>query len=152
MKAGLISYRKLIKYWLPVIIWMGFIYWMSTGTFSSENTQSLVETVLRLLVSEISPHEVGLFNASIRKAGHVIEYFILGFLLFRAFRGASTASWNWRWALLTITVVFLWAASDEFHQSFVTTRTASIADTGIDTAGGVLSQILSAFWYREKKR
>ena len=144
--------RNFIKYWLPLFFWMCLIFWMSTEAFSSPNTFSLIETVLRFLVHEISSKEIGLIHAFIRKAGHVIEYFILGLLLFRAFRGASTALWNWRWSLLTVTVVFLWAASDEFHQSFVPMRTASIADTGIDTAGGVLSQILSAFWYREKKR
>jgi VanZ family protein len=144
--------RNLVRYWLPVILWMSFISWMSTEAFSSENTQSMVETILRFLVFNISPHQVDLFNALVRKAGHVIEYFILGLLLFRAFRGSSTAPWNWRWPLWTMAVVLLWAAGDEFHQSFVPTRTASIVDTGIDTAGGILSQVLTAFWFRYKEK
>ena len=32
--------------------------------------------------------------------------------------------------------VFLYAASDEFHQIFVPTRTAQVSDVFIDTAGG----------------
>jgi VanZ family protein len=124
---------------------------MSTETFSTQNTFSLIETVLRFLVHEISSKEIGLIHAFIRKAGHVIEYFILGLLLFRAFRGGSIASWNWRWSFFAVIVVVLWAASDEFHQSFVPTRTASVVDVGIDTAGGILAQFVSAFWQRYRK-
>jgi VanZ family protein len=131
---------------------MGFIFWMSTGTFSSENTRSLFETGLRLLVPGISSDEVDLVHTISRKAAHVFEYFILGLLLFRAFKGASAASWNWRWPLLTVTIVLFWAASDEFHQSLVSTRTASVVDAGIDTAGGVLSQIATAVRYRYQRK
>jgi VanZ family protein len=143
--------RNFIKYWFPVIFWMCFIFWMSTEAFSSRNTFSLIETVLRFLVHEISSKEIGLIHAFIRKAGHVIEYFILGLLLFRAFRGGSIALWNWRWSFFAVIVVVLWATSDEFHQSFVPTRTASLVDVGIDTAGGILAQFVSALWQRYRK-
>jgi VanZ family protein len=43
--------------------------------------------------------------------------------------------------------VALWALGDEFHQSFVPTRTASMADVAIDTAGGVLAQFAAALWH-----
>jgi VanZ family protein len=86
--------RNFIRYWLPVIFWMCFIFWMSTETFSSENTFSWIETVLRFLVPEISHQDMGLIHALIRKAAHVIEYFILGLLLFQAFNSGSTGGWN----------------------------------------------------------
>ncbi len=152
MKTKITLRQHLTKYWLPVIFWMGFIFWMSTGTFSSENTQPWVEMVLRFLGPGILSQDVGLAHAAIRKAGHVAEYFILGLLLFRAFRGGSAASWRWKWSMLAVTVVLVWAAGDEFHQSFVPSRTASFVDVGIDTAGGVLAQFVSVFWYRDKKR
>lgn len=91
-------------------------------------------------------------HALIRKAGHVIEYFVLGLLLFRTFRGGSISSWNWRWSFFAVIVVVLWAASDEFHQSFVSTRTASAVDVGIDTAGGIFAQFAGALWHRYKKK
>jgi len=37
----------------------------------------------------------------------------------------------------------LWAAIDEFHQSFVPSREASIVEAGIDTAGGVLALLVN---------
>jgi VanZ family protein len=59
---------------------------------------------------------------------------------------------SWRWALSSIIVVAVFAASDEFHQTFVATRTPSIVDVGIDTLGGLLAQCVSVTWihYRQK--
>jgi VanZ family protein len=74
-----------------------------------------------------------------RKFGHITEYCILGMLVLRAFRAESEKHLKWRDVVYTLLVVILYAASDEFHQSFVPTRTASIIDVGIDTLGGMLA-------------
>ena len=152
MKVKLTFNRNFVKYSVPVIFWMCFIFWMSTETFSSQNTLSVVETILRFLIPKILSQEVDLIHVFIRKSGHVIEYFILGLLLFRAFRGGSIGSWNWRWTFFAVIVVVLWAASDEFHQSFVPTRTASVVDVIIDTAGGILAQFVGVLWHRYRKK
>jgi VanZ family protein len=135
------SWRYLIRFWLPVILWMCFIFWMSTDTFSSENTSSLVESILYLLFPGISAQAVDLIHTVLRKLGHVTEYFILGLLLFRAFRGETSKKWSWRWTVLALLFVVFYAATDEFHQSFSSAREASVADVGIDALGGILSQI-----------
>src|SRR5271157_2211537 len=109
----MIFHRNFIKYWLPVILWMCFIFWMSTDTFSSQNTFSWIEMLLRFLVLKISFQEIVPLHTLIRKTAHVTEYFVLGLLLFRTFRGGSTSSWSWRWPLLAAIIVVLWAASDE---------------------------------------
>jgi VanZ family protein len=144
--------RNFIVYWLPVILWMAFIFWMSTETFSSENTLSWMEIVIRSLVPDISTQGLDLIHTVIRKAGHVVEYFILGLLLFQVFNSGSTAGWNWRWSFFAVIVVVLWASIDELHQSFVPTRTASPVDVGIDIAGGILSQFVIALWRRHRKK
>ena len=46
-----------------------------------------------------------------------------------------------RWPLFS-----LYAASDEFHQMFVPTRTAHVTDVLIDTAGGAAG-LLAMWWY-----
>ena len=145
-------HRSFVKYWVPVILWMSFIFWMSSETFSSQNTASILEPVLRFLVPRISPQRIDLVHAFFRKAGHMIEYFILSLLLFRAFRGNSASSWNWKWPSLSLVILVLWAVLDEFHQSFVPTRTASAVDVGIDTAGGSLAQLVIFFEHRLRKR
>ena len=124
---------------------------MSTGAFSAENTSLIIEPLLHFLVPSITLEKVALIHAVIRKLGHVTEYFILGILLFRAFRYGSKESLSGRWAFYSILVVILYAAGDEFHQSFVSTRTASIFDAGIDTLGGVLAQSVSVLWQLKRQ-
>ena len=76
----------------------------------------------------------------------------MGLLLFWTFRGGSAASWKWRWFWGAFIGVVLWAAMDEFHQSFVPTRTASFMDVGIDPAGGILTLFVIGFWHRLGRR
>ena len=146
------SLLRKFEYWFPVLLWMSFIFWMSTGTFSAQNTSLIIEPLLRFFVPSISPETMRMVHGAIRKLGHGIEYFILGILLFRAFRNGSTEMRVWRWAFSSILVVVLYAASDEFHQSFVSTRTASLFDVGIDTVGGIFAQGASALWCRVRHR
>lgn len=134
------SFRKIALYWIPVALWMGVIFWVSTQSFSAQNTASFIEPVLLFLMPWISQDNLDFIHVIIRKCGHLIEYFILGLLLFRAFRGDATERRIWQWTLSSLLVVLFYAASDEFHQSFVTERTASLSDIVIDTAGGIFAQ------------
>jgi VanZ family protein len=122
------------------------LWLMSTGTFSAENTFSVVRAVLDFLFPRLGPHQAATIHVIIRKAAHVFEYFILGLLLLRAFRAGSRGTWKWRWSFFAIICLILWSLGDEFHQSFVPTRTASMTDVAIDAAGGVLAQFVGAFW------
>jgi VanZ family protein len=140
------SFIRNFKYWVPVLLWMSFIFWMSTGIFSAKNTSLVIEPILHFLMPSASPEDVAAIHGAIRKMGHVTEYFILGILLFRAFRAGSKELRNLRWAFSSFLVVLLYAVSDEFHQSFVPARTASLFDVGMDTLGGILSQGVSVLW------
>jgi VanZ family protein len=144
--------QKLAKYWLPTISWLGLIFWFSTETFSDDHTASMVKEILAFLFPAISDEAFLLIHMFLRKAAHVTEYFVLSLLLFRALRGGSVASWNWRWSFLSLVVVVLWAAADELHQSFVPVRTASIVDVGIDITGGILAQLVIGLAYRYRKK
>jgi VanZ family protein len=140
------------KRWSPVIIWLGFVFFMSTGTFSAENTFSVVQAIVNFLFTGLSPARVAAINGIARKGAHVSEYFILGLLLLRALRANSSAQWSWRWPLFAAAGALLWALGDEFHQCFVSTRTPSLMDVGIDTAGGIFAQVVGVLWYRRPRR
>jgi VanZ family protein len=56
------------------------------------------------------------------------------------------------WFAVALTFVALYALSDEFHQSFVSTRTASIYDCLIDTAGGLAALTAVALRYKKSRR
>jgi VanZ family protein len=140
------------KYWVPALLWMSFIFWMSTGTFSAENTSLIIEPILRFLMPSLSPEKMDMLHGVIRKLGHLTEYFILGILLFRAFRSSSRELLIRRWAFSSFLVAVLYAATDEFHQSFVSTRTASLFDVGMDALGSILAQGMSALWHLSRQR
>jgi VanZ family protein len=120
---------------------MVVIFWMSTGMFSSEHTSQIIVPVLNFLYPGLSSDQINMIHGLLRKAGHVTEYFLLGILFFHAFRSNSLHKWRLRWTIYSIIGVVLYAASDELHQTFVFSRTASLVDVGIDTVGGILSQI-----------
>jgi VanZ family protein len=134
------------RYWIPAVLWMVLIFWMSTGTFSAANTSLIVEPLLRFLIPSITEKKIALIHGLIRKLGHVTEYFILGILLFRAFRSSWGKRGSLRWAFLSSLIIALYAATDEFHQSFVYSRTASLLDVGIDTSAGLLAQGFNVIW------
>jgi VanZ family protein len=137
------TFQSRFKDWFPVFFWMFIIFWMSTGSFSAQNTSRIIEPVLHFLMPWASAHIIEMLHNVIRKCGHFVEYFILGLLLFRSFRSKSGEFGIWRRILYSAIIVVLYAFSDELHQSFVCTRTASVIDVGIDTVGGIFAQAVS---------
>ena len=83
-----------------------------------------------------------------RKCGHLSEYAVLALLLWRAIhhptRNEPRRPWRWDEAGLALALVFLYAATDEFHQIFVPTRSPLITDVMIDTSGGAIA--LALWW------
>jgi len=143
-----LDFVKFIRCWIPVIIWLGIIFWMSTNTFSSEQSSQFVMPVIHFLFNWLSPQGTDLMHQIIRKFGHIAVYFVFGLLLFRAFCGESSQRWNLRWMVYSVILIIFVAMSDEFHQSFVASRTSSPFDVAIDSAGGIFSQL--AILFREK--
>jgi VanZ family protein len=137
--------------WIPVILWAGVLFLMSTETFSSDRTYRLIEPVLRFFSPSISAKEIAIVHTIVRKLAHVTEYFIFGILFFRAVSKGAAKSKVWRcvfWSLLVVTIL---AAADEYHQSFVVTRTGSVRDIAIDVFGGLLALGVSVWWFRQHR-
>jgi VanZ family protein len=134
------SGKTLFKYWLPVVLWMAVIYLVSTAAFSADHTSRLIRPILHFLLPQASEETLQFLHGIIRKLAHFTEYFILGVLLFRAFRAGSPVQQDWRWAILSLLAGVLYAAGDELHQSFVSTRTPALFDVAIDSLGGLVAQ------------
>ncbi len=128
MKVGF-----LLKYWLPVLAWMTFIFIGSTDLLSAEHTSRYIGPFLRWLAPNISDGTIASIQLVVRKCAHVTEYAILAALLYRAAR-----SHRERVVAFAFIVAALYAVLDEFHQSFVATRTASLWDVAIDCLGALL--------------
>jgi VanZ family protein len=124
---------------------MGLIFCGSSDSQSFQRSSRIIRPVLLWLFPRISEESVHTAIVAVRKGAHLAEYAILGLLLWRALRAArQEGPWTWSQALQAVAFVALFAASDEFHQSFVPSREASIVDVLIDTMGAVL--VLLFLW------
>ena len=107
------------------ICWMGLIFYLS-----SLSGQEVAETLPGL--------------KPIPLIGHVVLFSGLAAFLQLAIRG-----WNFeinlRWVIAVAMVSSLFGISDEYHQSFVTGRHASIADASIDSISSTITATLMWF-------
>jgi VanZ family protein len=132
---------------LPAIAWAILISVASTDSFSPEHTGHVITPILHWIFPGASVHTLDLLNHYIRKAAHVVEYFLFSLLLFRVIRGKGRG-WQLRWAIWALAIAAGYAAFDEFHQSFVPSRTSSALDAAIDTFGAAAGQFFLWGWYR----
>ncbi len=146
---------RIHKHWLPVVLWMGFIFVLSTSLGSAEHTSMIIEPLLRWLNPDISPENIDLVHTLVRKGGHLTEYAILALLTLRAtsisLRTGQTGGW-YKAAGIALLVAAAYAATDEWHQSFVPGRTASVYDVTIDTSGAFIALIVAAAWRKLRTR
>ena len=127
----------------PVIVWAALIFIGSSSVLSASHTSVVLEPVLWLFPN-ISEATLATIHFLIRKAGHLTEYAILALLAARAFRTSSRELLRTRWFWVSLLFVVGYSLSDEFHQSFVPSRTASIYDSMIDSVGGLTALVLLA--------
>ena len=140
--AGRATRQKSFSRFAPLIGWLAFIFFASTAEFSAANTGSWLEPLVRWFAPQISREGIALIHLLVRKAGHFSEYAILALLAARAFMTSPNERLRTSWFVGALLLVSLYAFSDEFHQSFVPSRTASVYDSLIDIAGGMTVLVL----------
>ena len=147
------SRNYLIGY-LPVLIWMCVIFSASGDRASFQHSSHIIGPIFLWLFPNASPHTVHAVVFFIRKCAHLTEYAILAILLLRALQvtNAGQHLWHARHARIALLIVALYAATDEFHQSFVPTREASVWDVLIDTTGAALALCIIWAFNRFRRR
>jgi VanZ family protein len=90
-----------------------------------------------MLVSFVasSRSELGAFGRMPDWLSHGAEYLILGLLLCRALAGGFEAPLSLAGAALAVVLGTAWGASDEWHQSLVPGREATLGDVLKDLGG-----------------
>jgi VanZ family protein len=121
---------------------MIFISIASSGSFSSSNTSSILQPLFRWLFPNASEQSILFMHFLARKAGHFLEYSLLGVLAAHAFASSPRAAIRDRWFLISAILVIVYALLDEYHQSFVPSRTASVFDSFVDMAGGMAALLV----------
>ena len=140
------------RFWryAPLAAWLCFIFFASTGELSAENTSLIVRPLLLWLFPHISEEQIKLAHFIVRKAAHFTEYGILALLATRAFVNSSHSILRRQWFWFSFLLIAFYALSDEFHQRFVPSRTASIYDSLIDMSGGLTALLLVALWRKRR--
>ena len=130
--------RRIGRY-VPLVLWMVFIFFASTDRFSAMNTSRVIGPILLWLFPSATPETLAAVHFAIRKLAHFGEYAVLGFLCARAFRTSSHLFLQRHWFVIALLLVVVYALLDEYHQSFVPSRTASVYDSLIDATGGLIA-------------
>jgi len=136
--------KAFLRYWLPILLWMAIIFAGSSDLMSAEHTSRIIVPFLRWLFPTIPPITLIRAEFFIRKAGHVSEYAVLAVLLYRAVVHTVFQSRRVLSAAVVLLLCGAYAATDEFHQSFVPSRSASVRDVMIDLCGATLAVLL--YW------
>lgn len=138
--------------WCFVIGWMAVIFWFSGAGFSAAHTAPMLGPLLMRLFPAITPELIESVHFAIRKLGHWTEYFVLAVLLLRALTVERSAASMRRQTAISILGAMLFALSDEWHQSFVPGREASLADVTLDSFGALCGATLYALLKTRKSQ
>jgi VanZ family protein len=110
------------------------------------NTSRVIGPVLVWLFPSASPETLVAAHFAIRKLAHFGEYAVLGLLCARAFRTSSHLFLQRHWFVNALLLVVVYALLDEYHQSFVPSRTGSVYDSLIDATGGLVALLFVRAW------
>jgi VanZ family protein len=127
----------------------------STDLLSTQRTSRFIGPVLRWFKPDVSDAAIRSVQFTVRRAGHLSEYAVLALLLWRAKRQPKPNDprpWHWREAGFALLVATLYAATDEFHQSFVPSREARAGDVALDALGAALGLLFLWRWGGWRKR
>ena len=117
--------KKFVKWWLPVVAWLIVIFIGSSignvPRVGGKTTDGLVH-----------------------RAAHIAEFAVLGVLLLRAVSHDRPVTK--REIIITLIVIALYGASDEFHQRFTPGRSSEGFSVLFDVAGGAVGAWVYRRW------
>lgn len=135
--------KKLLKA-LALITWAFIIFIFSNRPNSGEETKTILETSLPF-ISNINI--ISVLNFIIRKLAHLTEYFILTLLAVSLLKEYTTS--ERKIIIISLVFCFLYACTDEYHQSLIPGRTSAFRDVLIDTSGGLIYILI--YYLKNKK-
>ena len=130
------SRRPIVYYWFPPLAWVLLIFYVSAQPTLPSMPSGFLDTLAK-------------------KSAHVLEYAVLMVFLWRAFFWQMSLSLKLearqrliKALVFAFVLCVLYAASDEFHQTFVPGRQGRLLDVGVDSIGAMLA---TAWVWRSKR-
>ena len=144
--------RNKLYPWLPTLLWLLVLAWFSTDTFSAEHTGGILLKIIHAVYGAISVERLQEINHLVRKTAHFSGYGLLSALAFFSWRAtfSSLRPWTLCCVVLALGLTLAAASLDEFHQSFVASRTSSPRDVALDMVGALCFQLAIALWIRNR--
>jgi hypothetical protein len=112
---------RMLSLLAPPLVVMAAIFFLSSQTSSGDHTA---------------------FEIVLRKLAHVTEYTVLALCWIRAMRGFLPGGPVRRAVIAGVAITLLYAATDEFHQTFVAGRHGTPVDVLIDSIGMVIAALV----------
>jgi VanZ family protein len=143
-----------LRAWWPAAVWIVLIAFESTDFFSSQNTGSILYMVLSKFFPGMHRETFEILHHYLRKTGHFVGYGTLSVLLLRGWR-ATLGPWN---SKLGRTLLLSWlgtvfvATMDEWHQSYIPSRTGTWKDVVLDSTAGLVFLLVAFFWLKRPER
>lgn len=144
---------NLLRAWWPAAVWICLIAFESTDFFSAANTGAMLYMLLTRIFGHINIHEFEIFHHYLRKTGHFVGYGMLSVLLLRGWR----ATLDHDNSQLGRTAIFSWlgtvfvATMDEWHQSYIPSRTGTWKDVVLDSFAGLVFLLVAYWWLRRSR-
>ena len=134
---------KFFKVWYPSILIAAIIFVLSASSSDDSNRQSgFIVNAIAFLFPNLK--DADFLVTFVRKSAHFTEYALLGYFTARAFKLSQKSP------LFSILVCAIYAATDEFHQSFVSGRSAEVKDVALDTIGASFGVGIYLLFHRRK--
>ncbi|MCR4436304.1 MAG: VanZ family protein [Clostridiales bacterium] len=138
------------------IAWMTVIFFFSSqpGEDSARQSGRVVELLLGIFNRVYNHHPPAFIvdwllksDHFVRKGGHVAEYMVLGVLVINLLK-----RWDLKkYFIISLSVCFIYASSDEVHQLFVPGRAGRVSDVLLDTAAALVGMGIVAGLRRVRK-
>ena len=140
----MVKNKKTLISWILVVIWMGVIFSFSQSNSykSSSESRKIVIKIVDVVEKNKTPKEKELIvdkvHIPFRKFAHGFEFAILSILLIIALNNSKIN----KIYLLSFLISFLYAMTDEYHQTLINGRSGEIRDILIDTSGALIGIII----------
>ena len=159
--------KQLLKVWIAAGLWLIVIALESTQYLSSAYTSRILYPIFHFLFG-LDPARFAIWHHYLRKTGHFVGYFTLSVLLFRAWRatlcrgdslirqgGRSVRflqlEWSLRWAGIAFFMSAFVASLDEWHQTYLPSRTGAVSDVILDSTAALIAQIVIFFLLQARR-